>query len=72
VEKGGTGKGGDEMGGRGGARQDNQYQGRGDREAMREEATDPTYNLADMVIGDLSYLKLILNQNESTEDELWG
>ena len=39
---------------------------------MREEATDPTYNLADMVIGELSYLKLILNQNESTEDEMWG
>ena len=32
---------------------------------MRRETTDPTYNFADMIIGVLSYLKLIPNQNES-------
>lgn len=32
---------------------------------MRREITDPTYSFADMIIGVLSYLKLIPNWNES-------
>ena len=50
-------------------RQGNQYRKEGDRVAMRGETTDPTYNFADMIIGVLSYLKLILNQNESKGHE---
>jgi len=50
-------------------RQGNQYRKGGDRVAMRRETTDPTYNFADMIIGVLSYLKLIPNQNESKGKE---
>ena len=35
--------------------QGNQYRKEGDGVAMREEKTDPTYSLADMIIGVLSY-----------------
>jgi len=55
-------------------RQGNQYQKEGDRVAMREETTDPTYNFADMTIGVLSYLKLIpkAKDRRDTESEMWG
>ena len=54
ADKGGTGEGGDGVG-RGKTRQDNQYRKKGDGEATRGETTDPTYSLADMIIGVLSY-----------------
>jgi len=54
VDQGGTGKGGGEWD-RGETRQDNQYRKKGDGEATRGETTDPTYSLADMIIGVLSY-----------------
>ena len=59
------GKGEEGVGWGEGTRESNQYRKVGDREAMRREATDPTYSFADMIIGTLSQLKLILDQNES-------
>ena len=61
----GDGEGDEGVGWREGMRESNQYRKVGDRKAMRKEATDPTYSFADMIIGTLSQLKLILDQNES-------
>ena len=55
MDQGGDGerRGGVGQGGK--TRQGNQYRKKGDGEATRGGTTDPTYSLADMIIGVLSY-----------------